>query len=119
MVPGYVPLDIKLETNKIIKDLSVNLQRNESLNWMNHPHAQMMKALTACLKLRSAKTTMQIDKAVSPSFIKAMKDLAKEGMNKTEPDIIDTSIMRPMHLSGISLQNEKWQINQLKDALQE
>ncbi|KAG1777131.1 hypothetical protein EV702DRAFT_1179550 [Suillus placidus] len=48
---------------------------------------------------------MQIGKATSSSSVKATKDLAKEGLNKTEPDIIDTSITRPMHLSGINLQN--------------
>ncbi|KAG1848868.1 hypothetical protein F4604DRAFT_1687575 [Suillus subluteus] len=103
-VPKDVPITIRLNSLKVIRDLSTNLETLENSGWLKYQNASPIKALVAELRLRSAPTILKKwDNSLSREVQEEVMALATSGILKCNDDEISIKIDRSFNLTGMKL----------------
>ncbi|KAG1745582.1 hypothetical protein EDD22DRAFT_786041 [Suillus occidentalis] len=98
------PVHIHTKTSKLRKDLTVNLERLEDSNWVTHPNGNIMRALVAKLRVRSALTTLSNWERNTPKdTTDRLQIQGIESLQKDKHDGLPTAIDAPLELTGMKL----------------
>ncbi|KAG1839789.1 ribonuclease H-like protein, partial [Suillus subluteus] len=103
-IPKNVPISIRLNSSKIIKDLSTNLENLENTGWLQYQNAPPIKVLVAEFRSRGAPTILQKwDNSLNQKAREEATALATSGLLKNQDDEISIKINRPFDLTGMKL----------------
>jgi len=82
----------------------VNLNKNEETGWLLTPDQNLLKAVVAEIRKRTAITSIQISSPENPSpKIKDARKLAEQALALDKPNEISTNIERHLDLQGLAL----------------
>ncbi|KAG1852193.1 hypothetical protein F4604DRAFT_1686683 [Suillus subluteus] len=105
MIPKNIPITMKINSSKVIKDLSINLENLENTGWLLYQNAMPIKALVAELQSRSTLTTFQKwDNILGPTAKKEVTALADLGLLKDHCDRVSVAIEISFNLTGMKLE---------------
>jgi hypothetical protein len=103
-VPKSKKLYLHIQSKYILKALTTDFKRNESLGWLYNPNADIFKAIIAELRQRSSRTKIKLrNTGCNPINIKKADELAKQALLKQNADEIYTYIDRCVDLQGMNL----------------
>jgi ribonuclease HI len=102
--PPFQPLKIVTDSKYVIEGLTTHLKTWEDQGWINIKNAPYLRKAAFLLKRRTAETYFQWVKGHDGNHgNEACDQLAKEGANKLEPDIISLDIPKEFNLQGAKL----------------
>jgi ribonuclease HI len=103
-IPRFIPLTIISDSMYAINGLTIFLSTWENNGWIGIKNAKFFKKAAATLKQRIATTTFKWVKGHNSIQGNEEADrLAKEGADKPDPDIVDTTIPKEFDLQGAKL----------------
>jgi len=103
-VAPYQPIRIMTDSKYIIDGLTTNLESWEDDRWINIKNAPMFKKAAHLMRQRSARTSFKWVKGHSRNLgNEGSNALAKRGVNKQHPDILDLRILIEFDIQGVKL----------------
>ncbi|KAK7683569.1 hypothetical protein QCA50_013407 [Cerrena zonata] len=102
--PTFAPLHVVTTSSYVVKALTSEFTHWETNGWFGLENADLIRAVIAHLRKRSAITTLRwTSKNKLTNENKAAKQLAKNGMSSTPIETIDITIPESFNLTGAEL----------------
>ncbi|KAF9234528.1 hypothetical protein BU15DRAFT_52534 [Melanogaster broomeanus] len=103
-IPKHHVLNLTTKTERVVEDLTINLDRWDHTGWLEHENRSVMKALVCELRQRSARTYISRWNTSTPrEGKKAAERLAVQGIEKDRSDKIATTMREEFNTNGLRL----------------
>ncbi|KIN93250.1 hypothetical protein M404DRAFT_171561 [Pisolithus tinctorius Marx 270] len=104
-IDHFVPILAHISSESIVRNLTINLPRNEDSDWYSCDDAHLYRSIVAILRLRSARTHLQAWSAKTPCLKRsAASSLAKEALTHPSLTSCDVSINPHFSIQGLRVE---------------